>query len=31
MTLLRQWVTATTECWLLLKTEGKCRDEFAAL
>lgn len=31
MTLLCQWVTATTESWLLLKTEGKCRDEFAAL
>lgn len=31
MTLLRQWVTATTESWLLLKTEAKCRDEFAAL
>ena len=31
MTLLSQWVTATTESRLLLKTEAKCRDEIAAL
>lgn len=31
MTLLSRWVIATTECWLLLKTEGECRKETAAL
>lgn len=31
MTLLSQWVTATTESQLLMKTEAKCRDEAAAL